>query len=177
MILTKGAPEDGSGRSERELSCYAFLDSIGVEYMRVDHPRADNMEQCRLIDEVLGAVICKNLFLCNRQQTSFYLLMIPSDKVFKTKDLSAQIGSARLSFASPDQMEALLGVLPGSASVLALKNDVENRVALLVDREIAEHEFFGCHPCENTSSLRIKTADLFERIIPATNHTPVFVSL
>ncbi|MBQ9545174.1 MAG: prolyl-tRNA synthetase associated domain-containing protein [Clostridia bacterium] len=177
MMLMNGAPENKEGRSERELACYAFLESLGVEYKRVDHPRADNMEQCKLIDEALGAMICKNLFLCNRQQTAFYLLMIPADKVFKTKDLSAQIGSARLSFASPEQMEALLDVSPGSASVLALKNDKENRVRLLVDREVAFSEFFGCHPCENTSSLKLLTNDLFKKILPATGHSPEFVTL
>lgn len=175
--LQNGPPADSAFRTDRETSCYAFLDEAGVKYQRLDHDRADTMEVCREIDLRLDAVICKNLVLCNRQKTDFYLLLIPDDKVFKTKDLSAQIGSARLSFASAEDMESLLGVSPGSASVLALKNDHANRVRLLIDREVLESESFGCHPCVNTSSLRFSVKDLTEKVIPATGHKPTFVVL
>lgn len=177
MQLTKGRPADAVARAPREQRCYDFLDALGVAYERVDHAPADTMELCAAIDEVLQAMICKNLFLCNRQQTQFYLLLIPEDKTFKTKDISHQLNVARLSFGSAEKMGELLDVHPGSVSILALMNDTGNRVQLLIDREVTGRAFFGCHPCENTSSLRIKTDDLTQKIIPALHHTPIFVEL
>ncbi len=177
MVLQQGRPGECTGRLEKEIRCYDLLDSLGVDYQRIDHEPAMTMEVCARIDEVLQATICKNLLLCNRQCTSFYLLMIPGDKVFKTKELSAQIGSSRLSFASAEHMEQLLDITPGSLSVLGLMNDRENRVQLLIDEDVRAGRFFGCHPCINTSSLRLSTADLLEKVLPAVQHSPVFVKL
>lgn len=177
MKLENGRPQDFEARCEVEKRCYEFLDSLNIEYGRVDHEPAMTMEVCEQIDRVLGAATCKNLFLTNRQQTNFYLLLMPGDKPFKTKDISAQIGSARLSFASYEQMEKYLGTTPGSASVLGLMHDGEGEVRLLVDRDVLNAEYFGCHPCQNTSSLKIKTTDVFEKIIPALKHAPEFVTL
>ena len=164
-------------RSEREERCYDLLDSLGIEYYRVDHEHADTIQDCELVEGLLGAKICKNLFLTNRQQTDFYLLIMPGEKPFKTKLLSKQINTARLSFGTPEQMEQYLDTLPGSASVLGLMNDRENHVRLLVDRDLLTEETFGCHPCQNTSSLRFQTNDLFEKILPAVQHEPTFVDL
>ena len=177
LELKNGRPENISARLDKEIKCYDFLDNLKVEYQRVDHEAADTMEICEEIDKTLGAMICKNLFLCNRQQTAFYLLMIPADKVFKTKDISAQIGSSRLSFATAEHMEKYLNITPGSVSVLGLMNDTENNVTLLIDKDVLKDEYFGCHPCINTSSLKIKTKDLLEKIIPALNHSYTLVNL
>ena len=177
MELYTGRPGDLTGRLEKEIRVYDLLDRLEVPYERVDHEAAMTMEACAEIDEKLDAVICKNLLLCNRQCTSFYLLMIPGDKVFKTSVLSKQIGSSRLSFADGAYMEEFLDITPGSLSVLGLMNDKENRVQLLVDEDILKGEFFGCHPCINTSSLRLRTADLMEKIIPAMGHAPRLVTL
>ena len=177
LELNNGRPENISARLDKEIRCYDFLDNLKVEYQRVDHEAADTMEICEEIDKTLGAMICKNLFLCNRQQTAFYLLMIPADKVFKTKDISAQIGSSRLSFATAEHMEKYLNITPGSVSVLGLMNDTENNVSLLIDEDVLKDEYFGCHPCINTSSLKIKTNDLVEKIIPALNHKYTTVNL
>ena len=177
LELKNGRPEHTSDRLEKEIKCYDFLEGLGIEYQRVDHDAADTMEICEEIDKSLGAVICKNLFLCNRQQTAFYLLMIPADKVFKTKDISAQIGSSRLSFATAEHMEKYLNITPGSVSVLGLMNDLDNAVTLLIDKDVLNDEYFGCHPCINTSSLKIKTSDLIEKIIPALKHSYITVEL
>ena len=177
MKLVNGRPEDWATRLPKEIRCYDFLDRLGVFYQRIDHEPAMTMEACAAIDEALDATICKNLLLCNRQCTAFYLLMIPGNKVFKTSALSKQIGSSRLSFASAEYMEQYLDITPGSVSVLGLMNDKENKVQLLIDEDVAKGEFFGCHPCINTSSLRIRTADLLEKIIPAMGHEPRFVTL
>ena len=177
MELIHGRPETNDGRLPKEIRVYDLLDSLGISYERVDHAPAMTMEVCAAIDEVLEATICKNLLLCNRQGTAFYLLMLPGNKVFKTSVLSKQIGSSRLSFASAEAMAEFLDITPGSVSVLGLMNDQENRVQLLMDKDILEGEYFGCHPCINTSSLRLKTADLIERIIPAMHHEPIFVEL
>ncbi|MBQ9773207.1 MAG: prolyl-tRNA synthetase associated domain-containing protein [Clostridia bacterium] len=170
MKRENGRPTDCAGREAREVRTYDFLDELGISYERVDHERADTMEVCRAIDEALGARICKNLFLCNRQGTAFYLLMMPGDKVFKTKELSAQIGSARLSFASPEKMLEYLDICPGAVSVMGLVNDHAHAVQLLVDEDVLKGDYVGCHPCVNTSSLRLKTRDVFEKILPATGH-------
>ena len=177
MILEKGRPENVGERLDKEIRCYELLDSLSVEYERIDHEPAMTMEVCEEIDKTLGATICKNLFLCNRQQTDFYLLMMPGDKPFKTKDLSAQIGSSRLSFATPEYMEKYLDITPGSVSVLGLMNDKESAVRLLIDEDVLAGEYIGCHPCINTSSLRIKMADMMEKIIPAMKHSPTMVKL
>ena len=177
MELQKGRPADTAGRMEKEIRTYDFLDGLGVEYDRVDHGPAMTMEDCKEVDEILQATICKNLFLCNRQKTAFYLLMIPDTKVFHTKDLSAQIGSARLSFASPEYMEEFLDITPGSVSVMGLMNDKEHRVQLLIDEDVMKDPYFGCHPCINTSSLKIRTSDLIAKIIPALKHAPKMVKL
>ena len=177
MQLQNGRPTDTTGRLDKEIRTYDFLDKLGIEYQRIDHEAAFTMEVCEEIDKTLGATICKNLFLCNRQKTDFYLLMIPGDKTFKTKELSHQIGSARLSFASPQDMEKYLDITPGSMSVLGLMNDKENRVQLLIDEDVLKGEYIGCHPCINTSSLRISTKDMTEKIIPELKHNPKLVRL
>lgn len=177
LTLTQGRPDVLTGRSPREQRCYDFLDGLGVAYARADHAPAATMEVCAEIDRALGAMICKNLFLCNRQQTDFYLLLIPGDKIFKTKDLSRQLGVARLSFGSAEKMAALLDVHPGSVSVLALMNDPACRVRLLIDAEVPKAAYFGCHPCENTSSLRIAMGDLLGAVLPALGHAPTYVEL
>ena len=138
---------------------------------------ATSMEVCADVDEILNVHICKNLFLCNRQKTNFYLLVMPGDKPFKTKELSKQMGISRLSFADESFMEQFLDIHPGSVSVLGLMNDKEHRVKLTIDEDVLKEEMFGCHPCENTSSIRFKTRDLMEKILPALNITPTIVHL
>ena len=183
MELVNGRPENTEGRLEKEIRVYDFLDSLGINYQTIEHEAAMTMEACEEIDRTLSegeensVAICKNLFLCNRQETEFYLLLIPGDKPFKTKYLSAQIGSSRLSFAKPEYMEKYLDITPGSVSVLGLMNDHEKKVRLLIDEDVLKDEYFGCHPCINTSSLKIRMEDLTEKIIPAMGHEPTTVRL
>ena len=174
--LQFGRPADFSGRLPKEQRCYELLDSLGVEYARVDHEHADTIEACHEIESTLGALICKNLFLTNRQQTEFYLLLMPGDKPFKTKLLSKQIGTARLSFASPEHMEQYLDITPGSVSVLGLMND-GGKVHLVIDRDLLKDEFIGCHPCINTSTLRLRTEDVIGKLLPAVGHEYALVEL
>ena len=179
MQLVDGRPEISEGRLEKEIRVYDFLDSLGVQYKRIDHEAAMTMEACEEIDRTLGegAAICKNLFLCNRQETDFYLLLIPGEKPFKTKYLSAQIGSSRLSFGKPEYMEKYLDITPGSVSVMGLMNDRENKVRLLIDEDVLKEPHFDCHPCINTSSIRFDMKDLTDKIIPAMKHEPTIVKL
>ena len=172
-----GIGRPAEARSAVEERCYELLDALGVRYVRVDHEHADTIAACEEVESVLGCRICKNLFLTNRQQTDFYLLVMPGEKPFKTKLLSRQIGTARLSFAGAEDMERLLGVTPGSVSVLGLMNDTEKRVRLLIDRDVLHEENFGCHPCRNTTSLRFATAELTEKLLPALGHEPTLVEL
>ncbi len=173
--LVAGRPEDS--RPPVEQGCYDFLDKLGVEYHRVDHDPAFHIETCHAVEGVLGAPIAKNLFLCNRQKTQFYLLLMEGDKVFKTKYLSAQLGCSRLSFASEEDLMHLLGVAPGSASLLGLLQDKEKAVTLVMDSPLKQQEFLGLHPCRNTSTLRITMTDALERVIPALGYTLNWVTL
>lgn len=177
MELFKGRPTDTTGRLDREVRVYDFLDGLGIEYIRIDHGPADTMEACNEIDAVLDATICKNLFLCNRQKTNFYLVMMPGEKPFKTKELSGQIGCARLSFASPEDMLKYLDIEPGAVSVMGLMNDKNNSVRLLVDEDVLKGEYLGCHPCVCTSSLKIKTEDVFGTILAAMHHDMTVIKL
>ena len=195
LTIHKGRPEDLSGRLDREIRVYDLLDSLHVEYDRLDHEPAMTMEVCAEIDAAFErmpleafkadlstdkskhAIVCKNLFLTNKQHTKYYLLMMPGDKKFLTKDLSAQINSARLSFAGEDEMLKYLDVTPGSVSVLGLMNDKDNAVQLLIDSDVLRSEYVGCHPCMNTSSLRILVKDLTEKILPAIHHEASVVNL
>ena len=177
MQLQWGRPGDVAGRLDKEIRVYDFLDALGIEYQRIDHEAAMTMEACAAVDEALEATICKNLLLCNRQQSEFYLLMMPGDKPFKTSELSKKIGSSRLSFAPGEFMEQFFDITPGSLSVLGLMNDRENRVRLLIDEEVLAGTYIGCHPCINTASLRLKTEDVLNKILPATSHAPQVVTL
>ncbi len=177
MKINSGRPQNCDERQEKEVRTYDLLDQLGITYDRVDHEEAMTMEACEEVDRVLGTAMCKNLLLCNRQKTDFYLLAMPGDKPFKTKDLSGQLGIARLSFAPGEYMEEYLDITPGSLSVLGVMNDRDHKVRLLIDEEIMGTEYFGCHPCVNTSSLRIKTGDLLEKFFPVTRHEVTVVNL
>ena len=172
-----GRPADCASRLPKEQRCYDLLGRLGIAYFRVDHDHADTIEACEAVEQVLGEKICKNLFLCNRQKTSFYLLCMPPHKAFHTKDLSHQIGSARLSFAPEEQLWELLHCTPGSATILGLMNDDENRVQLLIDKETYEAEYFSCHPCLCTSTIKLKTSDVKNMLLPKVHHEPIVVEL
>ena len=172
-----GSPADTAGRSPSQIKTYEFLDSLGIEYFRADHQSADTIEACHQVEKHLDVKICKNLFLANRQSSAFYLLLMPADKVFRTKNLSKILGTNRLSFAAPEYMEKHLGLHPGSASVMGLINDAEGMVNLVIDRPVIEEEYIGCHPCESSSTLKIKVSDLMERILPALGRKPIIIDL
>ena len=164
-------------RLPKEDRVYDLLERLDVPFERVDHDAVGTIEGCAEIEKLLDIEICKNLFLRNSKGDQYYLLMLPGGKHLVTKDLAKKIGSTRLSFGTPEKMEEYLDITPGSVSVLGLMNDHENNIQLLVDNDIKKWEYFGCHPCINTSSLKIKTADLFSKILPAVGHEPVFVDI
>ena len=177
MQVYVGRAGVGSDRLPKELRVYDLLDSLEVEYYRIDHQEADTMEKCEKIEKELNTVICKNLFLCNRQRTEYFLLMMPGNKVFKTKDFSPLMGSSRLSFASSEDLLEMLDLTPGSVSIMGLMNDKDCRVRLAIDEDVLMPEFIGCHPAINTSSLKIRTSHLLEKYLPAVKHTPTIVKL
>ena len=172
QVYTAAASEE---RCAVEMETFALLDRLGIPYTWVAHDMANTIEDCAAVDAALGISICKNLFLCNRQKTEFYLLAMPGDKLFQTKELSRQLGTARLSFAPPERMEELLGCAPGSASVLGMAYDKSHQVHLLMDREVYESEWFGCHPCKSDATLRIQTRDLLNIFFPYTGHSVTVV--
>ena len=171
LTLEKGRPGDFDLRLPKEQRVYALLDGLEISYGRVDHEPAMTMEACQEVDQVLGAKMCKNLLLCNRQCTDFYLLLMPGDKPFKTKDLSKEIGTSRLSFADGKYMEEFLDITPGSLSVMGLMNDRDHRVQLLIDEDLLQDTYLCCHPCINTSSLKLNTEDVIKVLLPAMEHS------
>ncbi len=177
MTIFNGRPQNNDGRLEKEIRTYDYLDNLEIKYTRVDHEAAETMEACKAVDEAIGIEMCKNLMLCNRQKTAFYLLLMPSAKKFKTKELSSQIDSARLSFAESEDMIKYLDIVPGSLSVLGLMNDKNKDVKLLIDEDVLKAEYIGCHPCVNTSSLKILTDDIVQRFVPSTGHDITIVHL
>ena len=172
--LFQGRPRDG--RIPQEEAVYDKLDELGIPFCRVDHPHADTMEDCLRIESALGARICKNLFLCNRQQTRFYLLMMPGDKPSKTKYLSAQLSCARLSFADAGHMEEYLHTIPGSVSALELLFDTRGAVQLVIDRDLLADDFLSGHPGISTSTLRLTREDML-RYVQAVGHDPLYIDL
>lgn len=164
-------------RSPQETDCYALLEQLAIPYERLDHDPANSVEDGAVVGPILGIHIYKNLFLCNRKKTKFYLLVMPSEKPFQTKQLSSQLQISRLSFADKEHMESYLHTMPGSVSVLGLQYDTDHQVQLLIDRDVLENPYFGCHPCKNTTSLKISLSDLFRRFLPHIGHTPIFVTL
>lgn len=168
---------DGTNRLEKEMRTYQLLDSLSIPYVRLDHDITATIESCHKVEEMFQIEICKNLFLCNTQKTKFYLLMLAGNKKFKTAEVSRQINSPRLSFANEDYMEKFLDLSPGSVTVLGLMNDKNNDVQLLIDKDILSQQYFGCHPCINTSSLKLKVTDLIDKILPAMHHEPIIVEL
>lgn len=177
MTIETGRPTDCSGRPEKECAVYDLLERLDIPFTRADHPAAFTMEECEAVSQALHTPICKNLFLCNRQKTAFYLLLLPASKPFRTKEITAQLGCARLSFAGEEQLASLLHLTPGSATIFGLQYDTENRVQLVVDRDLLDEAYFGCHPCINTSTIRLKTSDVFDRLTHALHHDYTLVTL
>lgn len=176
LKINHGAP-DFEGRLEKEIKTYKLLEKLGIEYERIDHEAAFTIAACEEIDKLFGTPLCKNLLLCNSQKNKFFMLLLPGDKLFDTKELRSQIGSSRLSFAPGEYMESLLDITPGSLTVLGLANDSENKVTLILDKDVISAPYICCHPCVNTSSLKIKTEDILGKFIPYTNHKPIYVDL
>ena len=175
MELVEGRPQDK--RIDKEESVYDLLDQLNIDYQRIDHEEANTMEVCLEIEKSLKSTICKNLFLVNSNKSQYYLLMLKENKKFKTKVISKQINSSRLSFGSDEKMLEYLDITPGSVSLLGLMNDHDFKVQLLMDKDLLQDEYLGCHPCINTSSLRIKMKDVFEKIMPFLHHEPIFVEV
>ena len=175
--LYTGRPEREEGRLPKEVACYDLLDQLGMTYQRVDHDPADHITACEEVEKVLGKKICKNLVLCNRQKTDFYLLLMDGEKPFHTKDLSKQIGTSRLSLAPPELMEELLNVTPGSATILALMNDKDHRVKLVLDQSVAGDDTLSCHPCISTSSIILFMEEVRTRLLPHLGVEPILVDL
>lgn len=175
--LYEGRPDDFDTRLEKEQDCYRLLEQLKINYWRADHDPADTVENCRAVEDVLGVSICKNLFLCNRQRTEYYLLMMPGDKPFMTKYLSQPLGIARLSFGTPDKLLELLNLTPGSVTVMGLMYDKARKVRLIIDSDIRQQEYVRCHPCINTSTLKLSQEDFSGKLLPYLGHRPTYVSL
>ena len=164
-------------RNSLHENVYETLESLGIPYERVDTDEAITMEDCIAIGERLQTPIVKTLLLCNRQQTNFYLFVTTSEKPFSTKNFSHAMEISRVSFASPEQLESMLGTVVGSASVLSLLHDPENRVQLVLDRDALQASWYGCSDTTTTGYMKLPTADLLEKFLPAVHHEPIYIEV
>lgn len=169
------APTDERIATEKKV--YELLAKLKIPYERVDNEVVETMEECEEIDRALGAEIRKSIFLCNKKKTSFFLVVVPAKKALDTSALEKKIGVSHLSFASGELMEEHLGTKPGSASVMGLINDEDDYVQLIIDKEVAEDEWFGCNPGINTSHLKMKTSDLLNKFLPQIRHKAKVIDL
>ena len=174
-VLFDGRPDDERIRKEED--CYDLLDKLGIQFQRIDHTPADTIEDCVQLEPLLQVKATKNLFLRNRARTAWYLLMMPGDKPFHTRDLIGQMGIQRLSFGEEDMLGSMLNLTPGSVSIMGLMYDTKKQVKLLMDREIVQNDYIRCHPCINTSTLKIKTDDVINKLLPFIGHYPIIVEL
>lgn len=169
--------EDNEVESNQKIVC-DVLDKLNINYDLKFHPPAHSIEECEEIVHTLGeGVHCKNLFLCNRQETEFFLLLIRFDKKFKTAEVSKQIGKGRLSFAKDEYLEKYLHLKPGSVSPMGLIFDREHQVHLLIDKDLIQYDKIYFHPCVNTSSLLLKVKDFLDVFLPYTGHAPTLVEI
>lgn len=144
----------------KEMPVLSFLDKIGIKYERIEHTAAATMHDCAVVDEGIGAMHCKNLFLTNRQQTEFFLVLLGANKKFRTASVSKQLGVARLSFASAELLERILGLTQGSVTVTGLLNDTSHIVQVAIDEDLLKEDKVLIHPNVNTSSLIVKSSDI-----------------
>lgn len=174
-IRTK-APRDGQ-RTPLELKMYDTLERLNIPYTHVDNDSAYTMEECAEVDKVIGAEIRKSVFLCNQKKTTFFLLVMPAAKAFDTASFSHKLGVSHMSFAPEEKMLEHLGTTPGSASVAGILCDEDDYVQVIVDKEVAESEWFACNPGINTSHLKFRTEDLLKKFLPKNHHRARIVDL
>ena len=153
------------------------LEKIGTEYEIVTHPPVFTLEECQAVNGLIGGRICKNLLLRTDSGKVVYLLMIRDDKRFVTKEVSKKLGCSRLSFASGEYMENLLNTTPGSLSITSLFFDSEKKVALAIDADVLKEEYICCHPSDNTATLKIKTQDVLQKLVPALGIEPKIIEI
>ena len=156
------APQDERGALETKT--YQELERLNIKYERVDNDTVEAMEECVEISKKLGAEIRKTIVVCNRQKTQFFLVILPANKRFDSKLFAAMMHTARVSFASP-------------ASVMGILNDPEGKVKVVIDKAVADAEWFACNPGANTSHLRFKTKQLINNFLPAEKHKPEIIML
>ena len=169
------APTDERGALETRV--YQELERLGIKYERVDNDSVETMEECIEISNKLGAEIRKTIICCNRQKTDFYLVVLPANKRFDSKLFAAMMRTARVSFASAEDMEALIGLTPGEASVMGILNDTEGKIQVVIDKAVADAEWFACNPGANTTHIRFKTKQLLNTFLPAENHKAEIIML
>jgi Ala-tRNA(Pro) deacylase len=167
-------PESFENNLEEEV--FKILQETNIPFTYVKNDAVHTMEECSAIEEHLSVEIRKTIVLCNRKKTQFYLVVMPSSKAFNAKGFSESVGE-RLSFASPDRMEKLLGIQSGSATIMSLLNDSKEMVQLFIDKDVADSQWFGCNTGTNTRHLKIATDDLLKKMIPRLNHQATIVTL
>ncbi|MBQ8209657.1 MAG: prolyl-tRNA synthetase associated domain-containing protein [Clostridia bacterium] len=175
FLLYDSRPNDKRSRIEEQV--YDTLEKLDIQFKRIDHSPAATINECAAIEKFLDVHICKNIFLTNNKKDVYCLLLLKGDKKYEAGIVSRQIGSSRLSFASDGELMRYLGTTPGSVSVLSLINDTENKVTVAVDSDLLKNEYIGCHPCKNTSTLKIKTGDITEKFITHINHQLIIINV
>ena len=154
-----------------------YLNDLGIAFRRAEHPPAFTMEDCARVDEMLQALTVKNIFLTTKNGKRFYLCLTRPEARFRTADISKQAGSSRLSFAPEERLIELLHAHAGSASPLGLIFESARGVGLLVDAALRDAPTLVFHPCDNTKSLAMASADFFDVFLPAVGVVPQWVQI
>lgn len=150
---------------------YGALAHLDISFARVDTDEAITMEDCVQINERLNMKMVKTLFLCNRQQTAFYLFITAGDKPFRSKDFSTALEISRVSFAPSELMEQLLGTKIGAATVFSALLDSARDVQIIFDKAVLSEEWYGCSDGTTTGYMKIKTEDILHKLLPYTKHS------
>ncbi len=156
---------------------YQTLEQLHIPFERVDTDEAITMEDCVLIDAKLNMKMVKTLFLCNRQQTNFYLFITAGDKPFHSKEFSNALGVARVSFAPAEKMETMLGTKIGAATVFSALLDSDRKVQIVFDKDILAEEWYGCSDGTTTGYMKVRTNQIVHEFLTYTNHTPAIIDV
>ena len=157
-------------KTELQRLVYQTLARLSIPFERVDTQEAVTMEDCVQIDAALGMKMVKTLFLCNRQQTDYYLFITCGDKPFRSKAFSAALGIARVSFAPAEKMESMLGVKIGAATIFSALLDKAGKLTIAVDKDVAAEQWYGCSDGTTTGYMKISTDLILHKFLPFAKH-------
>jgi len=161
--------------NETQRMIYEALEELKIPFDRVENDFMISMEDCEAVNKKMNTRMAKNLFLCNRQKTEFYLFITKDNKHFNTKIFSKAMGISRVSFAPEETLTEYLGTKIGATTIFSLVYDKDCKVHLVIDKDVLEEKFHACNDGTNNAHIKITTKDLMEKYLKYTKHEPVII--